>query len=106
MPSWTFASFVGDCFYKTINHKGHEGSRRKSSFPRHLRCDLYSQTESLIFATYDMPLSPSRKSAFVFIAAKVLFMHSIDFFFQNFSNRAKKNNQLDTALSSQYFLTH
>jgi len=53
-----------------------------------------------------MALSPSRKSAFVFIAAKVLLMHSIDFFFQNFSNRAKKNNQLDTALSSQYFLTH
>jgi hypothetical protein len=42
--------------------------------------------------------------AFVFIVAKVLFIQSIDLFFQNFSNRTKKNNQLDTAAGSQYFV--
>jgi hypothetical protein len=34
---------------------------------------------------------------------KVFFILSIDFSFQNFSNRSNKNNQLDTRFETQYF---
>jgi len=79
---------------------------RQLLFFMHLSPDLYSQTESPIFVTFHASLSQTRNSAFVFIAPQVLLIRAIDFFFQNFSNRAKKNNQLDTAPGSQYFLTH
>jgi hypothetical protein len=71
--------------------------------PRDIPSDPYSQTESLTFATCQFFVSQTRNSAFVFIAAKLLLIRSIDFFFQNFSNRTNKNNQLDTRPCSQYF---
>lgn len=66
----------------------------------------YSQTESPLFATSSFPFQQTGNSAFVFIVAKVLFIRPIDFFFQNFSDSRKKNNQLDTAPASQYFFSH
>jgi hypothetical protein len=85
---------------------GHKTIAREigeSCFREIFRCALYSQSEFLIFASYNFSLSHARNSAFVFIAAKVLLIHPIDFFFQNFPNRTKKNNQLDRPSSSQYF---
>src|SRR5215470_4487235 len=38
-----------------------------------------------------------------FHCRKTLLICRIDFFFQNFSNRRKKNNQLDSHVGTQYF---
>ena len=45
----------------------------------------------------------ARQFALYFQHAETLFIQCIDFFFQNFSNRCKKNNQLDTPGGSPYF---
>jgi hypothetical protein len=66
----------------------------------------YSQTEFLIFASSGLSPRKTSNSPFVFIGATVSFIRSIDFFSKNFSDRTKRNNQLDTRFGSQYFLSH
>jgi hypothetical protein len=50
-------------------------------------------------------LGATVKLALCFHQTEVSFIASIDFSFQNFSNRSKKNNQLDTLFDTQYFFT-
>ena len=63
----------------------------------------HSQTKSAKLVIRSQMALGSLSYSFVFIARKILLIVSIDFSFQNFPNRSKKNNQLDTLVRTQYF---
>ena len=65
------------------------------------RLILYSQTELDRFKIRRNFVSYPRYWPFVFIETGALLIRAIDFSFQNFSNRSKKNNQLDTLFYTQ-----